>query len=365
MKLKCGKSDFQKLVSLAERTSSKNSSLPILSTILIKTSNNRLILISTNLEVGFEASLSAKIEKEGEVAFPARTLLLLLSSITDEEITLETQNNNLKLISQTSSTNLKCFPTEDFPVLPKIKKENFFTIPATMLVDSLRSTLSATATSSTKPELASVYLFSQSKIPLTFVATDSFRLAEHKTSLNIKPISLLLPFKSAQETIKIFEEINEDIEIIFNKNQISFQSKNISFISRLTEGNFPDYQSIIPKSFLTHVVMDKTHLINSIKAASVFSSRLSEVNLGVNPIKDTFEIKASHSDTGEHHSLCKAKISGDEVEATFNYNYLLSALHSIYNNKILLGFNGPTKAVLIKGFENSSYSHLVMPMRGV
>jgi DNA polymerase-3 subunit beta len=365
MKLVCDKNDLHKFIGLAERNTSKSPTLPILSAISLKAAKNRLFISSTNLEVGFEANIPAKIEKDGEVVPPAKTFLSVLSSIPEEEIIIESKNNNLKIISKTSEINLKCYPLDEFPVIPKIKKENSFIISKEVIIEALKKTIPAAASNYNRPELASIYIFTQSKTTLTFVATDSFRLAEQKTNISCPGLSVLLPQKSGQEVIRIFEELeSSDIEMVFNKNQILFQNKNISFISRLTEGKFPDYQNILPKSFLTQVIIDKNYLVNSIRAASVFSSRLSEVVLKANQKEGTLEIKAANNDTGEYNSLCAAKILGEDIETNFNYHYLLDAIHTIPNQKIFLGFNGPQKAILLKGFEDNLYLHLIMPMRG-
>ncbi len=365
MRITLEKNDLQRLVSLAEKSSSKNPTLPILSAVLLRASKNSLTITSTNLEVGFEANLSVKSSQAGEAAAPARTLLQLLSSMPDGELTVESSNHNLNLISQTSSTDLKCFPPDDFPVLPKVKKEHFFSIPPALLVSALAHVLPAASSSTSRPELASVFIFSQGKTPLTFTATDSFRLAEYKTGYPVDSVALLLPQRSAQEALRIFEGVGEDIEVSYTKNQILFASRNISFTSRLNEGSFPDYRGIVPKSFLTQVVLDRAHLSGAIRAASVFSSRLSDVILRISKGRDLLEVSARESDTGEHHSMAPAKISGEELEASFNYRYLLDALAAVSEPKVFLGFNGSGKAVLIKGQNESSYFQLVMPMRTV
>ena len=365
MKLNCNKNDLYKLISLAERSTSKNPTLPILSSILFRASKNKLSIISTNLEVGFEGNLSARVEEEGDVLPPSKTILSILYSIPDEDISLETSDNNLKIKSKTSTLNIKCFPLEEFPVVPKVKKENYFTIPGEILTGAIKNTISATATTYIKPELASIYIFSQGKPPMTFVATDSFRLAEQKVDVNCPSLSLLLPQKSGVELIRIFEDFGDDVDIIFNKNQILFQSRNISFLSRLTEGKFPDYQAIMPKSFETQVVIDKNQLLGTIRTAGIFSSRLSEVTLCVKPQAGTLEVKSSSSETGEYQSTYPAKVSGSAVEVNFNHRYLEEAIQSVSGSKILLGFCGPQKAVLVKGTDDNSYIHLVMPMRGM
>lgn len=353
------------MVLLAERSSSRNPTLPVLAGLLIKTLKKQLILTTTNLEVGFEASLPAKIEKEGRVVVPIKTILQLLTSIPDEELNLESSNNNLSLNSKGSSTKLKCLTKEDFPDLPKFSFDGEFKIGAKELTSAFRGTLVAAADNHLKPELASVFIFSKTRAPLTFVATDSFRLAENRTSLSVSPASLLLPQKSAQEAARIFEEVDGGVEIGFNKNQILFKSQNISFLSKLNEGGFPEYQSVIPKSFLTQVVLEKNKLINAVKAASVFSSRLSDVVLMVKPQENLLEISAASGEFGEHQSLLPAKVAGESLEISFNYHYLLDTLGVITEHQIFLGFNGPQKAVLVRGAGEGGSFHLVMPLRSV
>ena len=365
MKLTCDKNEFQELIILAERNSSKNPSLPILSAILLKAEKNKLTIISTNLEVGFEAYLPVKITKDGEAAVSGRVLLSLLSSMPEEPILLEKLENTLKISSKNSSTTIKCLPHEEFPILPKISDGDYFSIKSTILAKSLASTVIAAAITNTKPELASILISAQQKTPVIFAATDSFRLAEQRTNIQTKPFNLLLPQKTAVEVMRIFQDLEEDVAMRFNKNQISFSSKYLCLISRLIDGKFPDYQGIIPKQFSTQAVLDKNSILGSLKAASVFSSKLSDVGIKAEPKDNIIEIKASSSETGEHKSQISAKISGDAIQATFNFRYLIDAVSHLRDDKIFLGFNGPDKAILVRPEKDTAHLHLIMPMRGV
>ena len=364
MKLTIDKKDLQKIINLAERNSGKNTTLPILSAVLLKTSKNKATITSTNLETGFEASLPARVEKDGAAAIPAKPLLNLLSSTLDGELKLESSGSSLRLVSKNSSTNLKCFPYDDFPQLPKIESDNSFKIHSSELCASLLQTISASSSSQLKPELASVFIFSKNKTPLTFAATDSFRLSECRTLISTADqVSILIPQRSAQEVMKIFEDENGEIEVSFNKSQALFKSKNTFFLTRLNDGNFPDYQMVVPKSFATQVVIDKAGFLGAVRAASVFSSRLSDVVLKASVDDGVLEVNSSESETGEHRSLAPAKISGENVEVNFNYHYLLDALQAIPESKLFIGFNGQSKAALLRGFDSGSCFHLVMPMR--
>ena len=365
MKFFCNKINFQRVVNLAERISGKSQTLPILSSVLIKAEEGRVAVLSTNLEVGFEMSLPAKIEKNGMAVVPTKTLLPLLSSISDENVTMEGEGTALHITSLSSSTKVKCLPSEEFPILPRIKKERSFNIFSRLLASALKNTLSAASTSYTRPELASISILSPEKGVLTFAATDSFRLAEQKAATEAYDISILVPYKNAQELLRIIEDMDSDIEVVYSKNQIVFQTKEMYFISRLTEGEFPNYQGIIPKSFTTQAVINKDKFTSSLRAASIFSTRLSDVLIKVIAKDGLIEIRSQNSESGEHNSLCRAKISGEDVESTFNYNYLFDALKSIPNEDVFLGFNGAGKPLLMRGEGDSGYLHLVMPMRGV
>ena len=166
-----------------------------------------------------------------------------------------------------------------------------------------------------------------------------------------------------KQVMKIFEDENGEIEVSFNKSQALFKSKNTFFLTRLNDGNFPDYQMVVPKSFATQVVIDKAGLLGAVRAASVFSSRLSDVVLKASVDDGVLEVNSSESETGEHRSLAPAKISGENVEVNFNYHYLLDALQAIPESKLFIGFNGQSKAALLRGFDSGSCFHLVMPMR--
>ncbi|MEK7084924.1 MAG: DNA polymerase III subunit beta [Patescibacteria group bacterium] len=365
MKFSCNKINFQRAVNLAERISGKSQTLPVLSSLFIKAENNKVLISSTNLEVGFETSIPVKVEKEGVAVVPAKTLVPLLSSISDETIAIEGGENTIRITSPSSSTNVKCLPVEEFPIIPRIKKERSFTIPAHLLSLSIRNIISAASTSYTRPELASVHIVSEEKGGMTFVATDSFRLAEQKVDIGGLGASILLPYKNAQELLRIIEDIDDDIEVIYNKNQAVFTAKQLYFVSRLTEGDFPNYHSILPVSFTTQVVIDKNQLQAALRAASVFSTRLSDVFMKIIAKDGVIEIRSQNSESGEHNSLCRAQVSGEDIESTFNYNYLFDALKSIPHEKVFLGFSGTGKPVLLRGEGDSAYLHLVMPMRGV
>ena len=364
MKITCFKNHLKEKLFFAEKNAAKISNMPVLSGVYLKTDKNSLKIISTNLETGFEAVIPAKIYKEGEIIVPVRVITQLISGLFDEKINLELIGKNLNISTEKISSLIKGYPIEDFPQLPKIKKSSVFNISSGELSQGLKLVYNAASNSNLKPEIASIYFYIQNKIPLKLVATDSFRLAEKTLNCAIKNAeSFILPIKSAAELIKLLENKEEDIQISFNANQINFSGKDFNFISRLIEGVFPNYESIIPKKFSVETLIKKDRLIDALRSASIFSGYLNEITLNIIPEDNLIEIRTQSGEIGEHTSQLDAKITGEKISLNFNYHYLLDGLQNINHSDVLLRFSGENHPLLIQHPGNSSYFYLAMPMK--
>lgn len=367
MKVSCSKTKLKENLFFAERNSGKSFNMPILQGVRLRTGNGRLNIAATNLEAGFEAEMSAKIFKEGEVVVPVRIFSQLISGLGGETVALESVGNNLNISTERVSSLIKGYLPEEFPLIPKFKPENSFDITRDELISGLRAVVNSASVSNMKPEIASIYFYFQNRAPLKIVATDSFRLAEKTLNCPVKNSSpFLLPAPSAAELIRMAEVADGDIRVAYDKNQISFTAAEFKFTSRLTEGVFPAYESIIPKKFNTDVLVDREEMIEALRVASVFSGNLKEVNLNVLSDDNILEIRTAHSDVGEHTAQLNVKITGEKVSLNFNYHYLLDGLLNYQNKgKILLRFAEGNKPLLLQNPENTAYLYLVMPMKSV
>lgn len=364
MKLNCLKNYLKEAISLTERIGGKNINLPILNNTLIFTDNNKLKLISTNLEIGVEINIPAKIEKNGKVAIPSNIIYNFLSSFSgDENIYLESINNNLSISTTNTSILIKGQPINDFPNLPIIKNKKSISFKTQDLLNGLKSVYYSASISNIKPEISSIYIYTDKKNQLTFVATDSFRLAEKKLSYKLLDFpKIIIPHKNVLEILRILENKEGKTDLIFDNNQILFIHENIKIISRIIDGIFPDYNQIIPEKFITDVVLDKKNLLNILKTASVFSNRLNEVNIIVEPKNKFITIQTSNNDTGEYVTKIPANITGEAIKIVFNYKYIHDSLSSFSSEKIILRFSGEGKPLLIMGVDDNSFLYLVMPM---
>lgn len=364
MRIRCLKEDLRNACLIAERVSGKNTTLPILSTVLLTGEKGKFKITSTNLEIGFEATIPAQVEEEGRVAIPAHTISGFLGSLPSEMVTLEAEKENLRVRGERISTLMKGHASDDFPIFPSVKKKSGITAPAKVFYEGLRSVCFAAALSDIKPEIASIFIFSNQHVPLTFVATDSFRLSSRTFSdYSGQHCALLLPYRSAAEFLRILEQRDGDVELAIDASHALFTHKNFRFISRLTEGSFPDYQQIIPKSFKTEALLSTAVLTGALRTASVFSGRLHMLSLRLHPEDNLVEVETSADEVGEHNETVPATISGEGANLSFNCRYLLDGLSHVSDEETYIGCNGEGKPLVMRGKQDNAFLYLVMPMK--
>lgn len=363
MKIECVQEKLKYAISTTERIASKNPTLPVLSCLLIEARKKSLSIKSTNLELGIEVEIGAKVDEEGIVAIPSQVLSSFINNIkTSTSIYLESVDGNLKVSTKHSSTTIKTVPHEDFPAIPKITQEIELSFDPQEFIFGLKSVWYSGAVHSMKPELSSVVVFCDGEY-IIFAATDSFRLAEKKIKTKktkqFEPI--LLPIKNIPEIIRILGDVSEQVEIKANKNQISFVFGNTHLISRIIDGVFPDYKQIIPKEHKTEMVVLKDEFVNTLKVANIFSDKFNQINFIIQPQKKICEVKTINSDVGESVNIMDASLSGEDVSISFNYKYITDCFQSIASDSVSISFGGSNKPAVIKPLNDNSFLYLVMP----
>jgi DNA polymerase-3 subunit beta len=363
MKFECEFEKIKNSISQVERITGKNLTLPILSSVLFIASGKSLKLRATNLSIGIEVEIPAKVEKEGIVAIPGGVLANIFANVfQNENISFEGEDGNLLVKTKKSKIKLKGQLADDFPTIPIITGKTI-EIENKKFIEGIKSVYYSSSLSDIKPEISSVYIYSDED-NLVFVSTDSFRLAEKK--IKIKGIEeipgILVPFKNIPEIIRVFGDIKGEIKICLNKNQIAFSSGNIYLTSRIIDGAFPDYRQIIPKESTTEAVILKQDLLNALKLSNIFSDKFNQVNLSIKPKDKVFELSSKNNDIGENTTQLDAAISGESIELGFNYKYFLDCFQSINTDSVLIKLNQPSKPMVIRGNGDSSFTYLIMPM---
>ena len=363
MKIECKIEDLKNKISQVEKITGKNLTLPILSSVLLIASGKSIKLRATNLSLGIEVEIPAKIEKVGVLAVSGSVLNGIFSNFyQNENVSFEDVDGNLLIQNKKSKIKIKCQQSDDFPTIPRVSGEEF-EIDAKKLIDGIKSVYYSSSFSDIKPEISSVFIYTQED-NLCFVSTDSFRLAEKKIKIKgIKEIAgILIPFKNVSEILKIFGEYNGSLKISFNKNQISFSSDNIYLTSRVIDGVFPDYRQIMPKTSSSSAVVLKQDLLNALKISNIFSDKFNQVNLKVSPKEKIFEMSSLNNDVGENKTYVDAAMEGESVELSFNYKYFLDCFPSITTDSVAIKFSSPASPMVITPVSDSSFTYLIMPM---
>lgn len=362
MKITINQKNFKKALSLVEKIVSKNTSLPILNNILLKTDNGRLKISATNLEIGVNYIIGAKIEEVGQIAVPARIISDFVGNILDDKISLATKNNILSINSDRYKTQILGFDAKDFPIIPKIKSKALAVIPTKLIKNSLVTVLDSVAVSETRPELAGVLLdFDNEKI--IFAATDSFRLTEKKVDFkNIPKQSFIIPRNTIVELIRITGELEGDLIVNIGDNQISFSNEDFEMVSRIVDGNYPDYKKVIPEKCLSRVLVNRNELDKTIRLAGLFSTNISDVK--INCLDGKIAVLAKNSDKGEIETIVDASLKNQPFEVSLNFHYLLDGLKIFDTEKVILEFTGQGSPLVIRpNDDKKDLVYLIMPLR--
>jgi len=372
MKIEVLKENLKNSLSVVEKIVGKNLSLPILDNVLINTEDNFLNLNSTNLETAIKIWVLAKIVKPGRAVVPAKFLSSFVSSLPNDKIILEQRGQGLHIECKNYKTDVQGFNPEDFPIIPEFKDAQVIEIDNKKLCQGLSQIVDIASISQSRPEISGIY-FNFFKNSVRIAATDSFRLAEKNITLDVavkKDFSLIIPQKPAKEIINILAEKDGKTKIYILPNQVMFEflmkefsHPEVQIISRLIEGEYPNYQEIIPTKFKTEVVLKRDEFLDQIKTASLFSGKLSEVKIKINPNKKEVEIFAQDPEIGQNQSSISASCQGEPMEISFNHKFLTDGLARIKSSEVSFSISSQEGACLIKPVGDVSYTYVVMPIR--
>jgi len=374
MKLTILQEKLKEGLKVVARASFKSLSLPILNNILVQTEKNFINLSATDLEVGIKWWSLAKIEKEGKIVIPTQTFSNFINSLPNKKVDLEINKLDLSVECENYKTQLKGYSADDFPIIPQITEGEAISVDSDLFCQGLNQVVGIASPSNTRPEISGIYMvFENNNIKM--VATDSFRLGEktlpiEKVNLR-QPYSLILPQKAAKEIINIFGEKKEELKIYLTPNQILFETlmsevashPQVNLISRLIDGEYPNYQEIIPDKCKVQFTVNKEEFLNQIKTASIFSGKVNEIKLRVDPENQKVIVSSQSPDLGEYTSFFSAKTEGKEIIVSFNYRFLLEGLLNIKSSQVIFELSGEEGPGVLKPVGDKTYLYIVMPIK--
>lgn len=370
MKLQILQENLSKALATASRFSSTKLQLPVLGNILLSAKKSKLIVSSTNLEVSVSISIGAKVLEEGELSVPAKVITELVGNLPHETIDCESIKEQLKLSTSGFSSIVLGMNSNDFPKIPgNVNTSNMLSIQQKSFAEALSQVLFAVSMDETRPILTGVLLIVD-KGYLSLVSTDGFRLSQKRIKIDSldRNFKIVLPKTILSEIPKITGDENIFFGIEEKEKQAIFVANDTVLSSRLLEGDFPDYEKIIPKSSFYKILVDKEEILRAVKLASIFARENANI-LKIKVLKDLLKISAESGQSGNQETNVDAKVESESsnlesgFEIAFNYKYLEDFLHSVSGEEVLLEFSSPTTAGVFKDSSDSSYLHLIMPVR--
>ncbi|MFD1399053.1 DNA polymerase III subunit beta [Lacticaseibacillus suilingensis] len=377
MKFTITRATFIKSLNDVSRAISTKTTIPILTNLKLDLTDTALILTGSDADISIESKIDAtsetndlQVQSTGSITLPARFFSEIVKRMPEKTMTVDVQDNFQTVItSGQSEFKINGLDANNYPRLPEIAAENPLTVPADVLRQLIAQTVIAVSTQETRPILTGVHIQIQNG-QLIAVATDSHRLAQRVLELPAAAgadYDVIIPGKSLIELGRTLTDEIETVEIRFADNQVLFIAGNTLFYSRLLEGNYPDTSRLIPTSSTTTIEFDAPTLLSAIGRASLLSheSANNVVRLNLNADQQTATIYGNSPDVGNvEEALQFTNLTGDNLEISFNPDYMKDALQGVGQTTIELAFTAPLRPfTLVPSEDKTHFIQLITPVR--
>lgn len=341
---------------------STRTTLPILSNVLLQAKEGMVNLTTTDLDVGVRGGFEANVDKAGASTLPARRLFTIIRELPSSEISIEVDGKNAASIrSGQSFFKILGLPEEEFPPLPKFENAKVVTMRQKDLRDGLRKTAYAISTDETRYVLNGV-LFSFKENKLTLVATDGRRLAMVDIELEFPrshEADIIVPTKAVTELQRLLTDDGE-VKISVGTGQIAFDLNNTLLVSKLIEGNYPNYKQVIPSEAKERVTLERETFLNSLRRVSLLASDKSN-SIKLNFSKNNIEITANTPEVGEARESLPVVYKGRDFSIAFNPEFLMAPLRNLAEDEIFFDLIDEMSPGVLK--IQTPFLYVLMPMR--
>ncbi len=380
MKVTLKHSKLSKALGYSSKSVSGKPNIPILSNVLLSSSENALKLAATNLDMGIQMWIDCQVEDEGTITVNAKYISDFVSATSsDDNITLELRDSTLYVRTSKSKATFTTIPSDEFPVLPKTTEKPIFTISTIDFVESMDKTLFACSTDLSAGRIQQSGVFfeiDKEQNEVHFIGLDGFRLSKRVVQIknidpNFEKEEIIVPARYLNELTRIISDYPEieNVEVFLSESgsQLIFKFDDIEFSVRLLEGPYPDYKRIMPDDFQYTYEVKKKDLEEAIKITNTFARG----NLGNKTLFDfdiennEIRLKSAVAEVGEGETeVIVSNTSGDsDLKTAYTLRYLQDIVNHIKGDKIIVETKGPLAASVFKDNEDPNYIHLVMPMR--
>ncbi|RKD22251.1 DNA polymerase III, beta subunit [Caminicella sporogenes DSM 14501] len=364
MKIICSQKKLSTAVNIVQKAVSTKTTLPILKGILLEAKNDKLKLVGNDLDIGIEHEIDTKIIREGSIVISSRIFGDIVRKLPDSDVEIDIDdNNNVYIKCGHSDFKLVGQPALEFPELPYVEEENTCIIDQDLLRNMIRQTIFATSQDETRPILTGA-LIEILNNNISMVAIDGYRLALRRAFIDTDiQNKAVIPSKTLNEINRILgSESDGNVYISFTDKHILFKIDETRIISRLLEGEFINYEQIIPREYKSKVRVNTKELLNSIERASLLAKE-GKNNLIKFSIRDDFMNISSNVEIGSVNEEVAIELEGEDIDIGFNSKYLLEALKVMDSEEINLEFTTSVSPCIMKPADNENYIYLVLPVR--
>jgi len=373
MKLSVLQENLAQGLSIVSRAVSPRSTYPILANVLISAEDGRLRLSATDRELGITTWIGAKIEETGATTLPARTFNDLVSTLPNDTIDMElsVRTQTLQLQAGRSHAEIKGLDAQEFPPMPEPDAEGGIELPVDDLKEMIRQVVFAASHDDARPVLTGVLITVEGST-MTMAAADGFRLSVRTIELDNpveEDIRAIVPSRALNELARIAGDEQKKVRMVLpaGRGQVVFSMKDVELRCQLVEGNFPEYQQIIPAGHKTRTVISTEAFLKAAKQAEIFareSSHIARVNIqqGEGKQPGTVEISAQSEETGSNEAKVDATVEGDSVLIAFNVRYLREVLDVIKDSNVALETSAAAAPGVVRPMGDDNFLHVIMPM---
>ena len=368
MKVIATKESLSYGVQVVQKAVSGKSPLPILSGILLQAKDNLLKITGTDLDIGIECNIPVTVAEEGSVVVPAKYFNEIVKKLPDTkiEIDLKKENNQIIIKYGQSEININGLPAEDYPMLPVIDKDYSITLKGNLFKSMIKQTVFASSFDNARPVFTGC-LMDIKEDELNLVATDTHRLAYRRVKIDnqgsLANHSIIIPAKTLVEVNRLINEETE-VTVSITENQILFEMDEISLISRLIEGQFPNYRQVIPTEFKSKVRIKTKDLLESAERASLMAREGSSV-IKISVEDYNMTISSNSPEIGKIQENLPVFLDGDGTQISFNSKYFTDVLKVIESEEVNLELTGSLSPGIVKPVENNNFIYLILPVRTI
>lgn len=371
MQFSCNQDTFSKYLNIISRIVNNKPGLPILNNVLFETVKGKVILKVTDLELSINTWIGADVKVDGKITAPAKQLSEFINSIPEEKVDVELDKQSFNISTENNSASFNTMPADDFPAIPFVAEDQkpLVRMNKADFVTAVNRVAFAAARDDIKPVLTGIKIEIDEN-NISFVGTDGLRLSRQiiKIEKAAETKSMLVPVRALEELAHIVSDLGSEDDfvefyLLSERNQVLFRFGEVDLISRLIDGEFPEYKQIIPTGYKTKLEISKSDFLNSLKVINIIARSV----LGNKMILDIYKegklsLSATQSDLGKNQSNIACKVEGDDIKIAFSAKLLSDVLNHLDSENVMFECSEPVRPGVFKIKGDENFVHLVMPM---